>query len=228
MIILYQFPTSPFAEKVRRILHFKGLAFDIVNVPRAEVQRFSHISASGKFPAIDHDGAAVQDSTAIAHHIEQHFPDPPLIPQGSRDAALAHVIEDWADESLYFYELVMRLGWRHNAVHAAPAFAATMPGLSNEEVLERLGQGVEAITRPQGLGRKTPEEIVADVHRHLLSLDAMLRGHEWLVGSALSLADIAVTSQLRALLGAEEVVRIAETLPAVTDWEERVSRLAPP
>lgn len=228
MITLYQFPTSPFCEKIRRALNFKRLGFSIVDVPRADVGRFSHVSPIGKFPAIDDDGTAVHDSSDILLYLERTTPHPPLFPTNPRDAALAHIVEDWADESLYFYELIMRLGWEHNAVRALPAFAATMPGLSNEDILARLAAGVDAITRPQGLGRKSRDEIVTDARRHMHALDAMLKDAEWLVGDALSIADIAVVSQLRALLGATEIVAIVDDLPRIRAWEERVDRIAPP
>ncbi|PKP98372.1 MAG: hypothetical protein CVT74_11215 [Alphaproteobacteria bacterium HGW-Alphaproteobacteria-13] len=227
MITLYQFPTSPFCEKIRRILHFKRIAFSIVDVPRVAVADYASVSPNGKFPAIDHDGQAVQDSTDIAHYIERHFPTPPLIPEDPREAALCHVIEDWADESLYFYELVMRLGWESNAVRSVPAFARTMPGLSDEEVLSRLLLGVRAITQPQGLGRKAEAEIVADVERHIAALNAMLEGRDWLAGSRISLADIAVTSQIQALRGAQEATAIIDSFPRIGKWEERVAGLAP-
>lgn len=35
MITLYQFATSPFTEKVRRALNYKGLAFTVHEVERA-------------------------------------------------------------------------------------------------------------------------------------------------------------------------------------------------
>lgn len=228
MITLYQFATSPFCEKIRRILHFKGLSYAIVDVPRSAVADHATVSPNGKFPAIDDGGHAVQDSTDIAHHLERRFPDPALIPADPREAALCHIIEDWADESLYFYELVMRLGWEGNAIRAVPAFAPTMPGLPDDEVLSRLLLGARAITGPQGLGRKTEMDIIADVGRHIAALDAMLVGRDWLAGSRISLADIAVASQLRALDGAREAAEIVDRFPVVRQWEERVARLAPP
>ena len=119
MITLYQFATSPLCEKVRRILHYKGLDFEIHDVPRNEGAKYERVSPTGKFPAIDDDGTPVWDSTDIAHHIEAKHPTPALIPSDPREAAMVHVIEDWADESLYFYEITMRVAWEHNAVKVA-------------------------------------------------------------------------------------------------------------
>ena len=161
MITLYQFATSPFTEKVRRALAFKGLAYDIHEVDRAAVPagQYVHISPTGKFPAIDHDGQGVWDSTDIVLHLDRAFPDPPLIPMISRDAALAHVLEDWADESLYFYEMTMRLAWAHNLDPSLDEFSAGMPGVPREHLKTAILEGVGALTKAQGLGRKPPAQV---------------------------------------------------------------------
>lgn len=100
MITLYQFSTSPFAEKVRRALNYKGLDFEIREVGRAKVAQgdYGHVSPTGKFPAIQDGDTAVWDSTDILYHLEAAHGGPSLIPAVARDAALAHAIEEWADE----------------------------------------------------------------------------------------------------------------------------------
>ena len=100
MITLYQFATSPFAEKVRRALHYKGLDFEIHEVARPRVAEgdYRDVSPTGKFPAIRDGDTAVSDSTDIVHHLDAAHGGPSLIPSDARDAALAHAIEEWADE----------------------------------------------------------------------------------------------------------------------------------
>ena len=79
----------------------------------------------------------------------------------------------------------------------------------------------------QGLGKKPRENVVRDAERHFAALDGMLDGNDWLLGDALSVADIAVAPQIRALLYAEEVVPIVEARPRVGKWLERVDEVAP-
>ena len=43
------------------------------------------------------------------------------------------MIEEWADESLYFYEMTMRLTWG-NLEAALDEFAATMPGVPKDNL----------------------------------------------------------------------------------------------
>ncbi|WP_337185264.1 glutathione S-transferase family protein [Phenylobacterium sp.] len=227
MITLYQFATSPFCEKVRRILNFKGAPFTLVEVDRTKVAVYARVSPAGKFPAIEHDGEAVWDSTNIAHHLERAFPDPPLIPADRRAAALTHVFEDWADESLYFYEIVMRLSWEQNIDRVLPEFAAGMPGVPADALRARLLEAAKAGAAVQGLGRKREAEVVEDARRHIEALEGLLKGSDWLVGDRPGLADIAVTCQVRAMAYAREAEALLAAAPRVRAWLDRVDGVAP-
>lgn len=234
MITLYQLATSPFTEKVRRALNYKGIAFDVHEVDRAKARegRYGDVSPTGKFPAIVDDGEPVWDSTDIIHHLEAKGQGPSLVPSDSREAALAHAIEEWADESLYFYEMTMRLSWEHNLEAALDEFTETMPGVPKTRVKQLILKSVGQLTQAQGVGRKPREQVVADIHRHLGALNALLDGRDWLVGDSLSYADLAVIAQLNALLYAEEAQAAIVALEAsgndnVTGWMDRVDAAAP-
>ena len=227
MITLYQFATSPLCEKVRRILNYKQLPFEIHEVPRAKAAEYERVSPTGKFPAIDDDGTAVWDSTDIAHHLEAKAPERPLIPSDSRDAALVHVIEDWADESLYFYEMTMRIAWEHNAPRVVEEFVKTMPGLTAEVALPMVTKAAQELTRTQGLGRKPQEQVVRDLERHIAALEGLIGNGDWLVGDGVSLADIAVLVELNALEYAQEASERFAASPALQAWRHRVTEIAP-
>ncbi len=228
-ITIYQFETSPFTEKVRRALNYKGLAFDVHDVDRMKARSggYSEVSQSGKFPAIVHDGNAVLDSTDIIYYLEGVSPEPALVPASPRDRALAHAIEEWADESLYFYEMTMRLTWENNLDAALDEFAKTMPGVPKPQLREIIRSVTTEIVTAQGVGRKSCEHVVSDVERHFAALENLLEGRDWLVGDALSLADLAVIGQLNALLYAEEARAAAEGKQAITDWMSRLDEVAP-
>jgi glutathione S-transferase len=229
MIKLYQFATSPFTEKVARALNYKGLAFEPIEVARAKVPAgdYAHVSPTGKFPAIEDDGTAIWDSTDIIHHLDAKYPEKTATPADARDAALAHAIEEWADESLYFYEMTMRLAWEHNLEAGLEEFAKTMPGVPPEKLKPMIMNAVDKLTKAQGVGRKPQEQVVADVERHFGALDAMLEGREWLVGDCLSYADLAVISQVNALLYAVEAQQALTKTKNVQAWMGRVDQVAP-
>ena len=228
MITLYQFATSPFAEKVRRAMNYKGLDFEIHEVSRAKVAEgdYKQVSPTGKFPAIQDGDAVVWDSTDIVYHLEAAHGGPPLIPSDARDAAFAHAIEEWADESLYFYEMTMRLTWEHNLDAALEEFAKTLPGVPKPQLRTLIVQTTTQLTQAQGVGRKPRSQVVADVERHIRALDALLDRREWLVGDALSIADLAVIAQVNALRYAQEAEAVLDRTGCVADWMDRVDQVA--
>lgn len=227
MITLYQFSTSPLCEKARRILNYKQLPFEIHEVPRAKVADYAHVSPTGKFPALEEDGEPVWDSTDIAYHLETAHPKYPLIPSDARDAAIVHVIEDWADESLYFYEMTMRLAWEHNAKTVVEEFVKTLPGMTAQQALPIVTKNAQELAATQGLGRKPREQVVSDLERHFAALDGFLGAGDFLVGDAITLADIAVLCQVNALVWAQEAKERFDASPAITAWHARVSEIAP-
>ena len=162
MITLYQFATSPFTEKVRRALNYKGIAFDTHEVARARVPEgdYQDVSPTGKFPAMRSGDDVTWDSTDILYRLEADHPEHPIVPTDPRDAALAHVIEEWADESLYFYEMTVRLTWEHNLDAALDEFAESLPHVPREQLRPLIVQGASQLTQAQGVGRKPREQVV--------------------------------------------------------------------
>jgi glutathione S-transferase len=225
MIVLHQFEISPFCDKVRRILHTKRVAYRVHEIPLSrsfvEIGRMNRI---GKLPVLEVDGRRLADSTEIAHQLEERFPDPPLLPRDPRDRALCHVLEDWADESLYFYEMTLRFTWPHNAERWIPELAKYDPAWFRTLARYLLPLTLRRVTRGQGIGRKPREMLLGDLDRHLDAVDGLLGDGSWLVGGALSLADVAVFAQVFCIGGAAEGARAIAARPRVAAWLERVDR----
>lgn len=228
MITLYQFKTSPLCEKVRRLLNYKGIAFDIHEVDRTAVGELKHISPFGKFPALQDDDTPVCDSTDIVYYLEEKFPERSLVPEDPRLKAQMHIVEDWADESLYFYEVTMRLSWESNLRVILDKIMETMPAtLTREQVLSLMLSGSQQLVAAQGLGRKTREQIIADVERHIAAIATSVGEEGWMVGEAISLADLSVIAEVRCLLDAAEAREIIKAYPQVSAWMARVDEVAP-
>ncbi|MGI9326331.1 MAG: glutathione S-transferase family protein [Pseudomonadales bacterium] len=230
MIMLYQFATSPFTEKVRRALNYLQIPFDVHEVARAKVPEgtYQEVSPTGKFPAIRDGDDVIWDSTDIIYHVNNKASNgKSLVPASGRDAALAHALEEWADESLYFYEMTMRLTWAHNLESALDEFAESMPGVPRDNLKNLIQKSVTQMTQAQGVGRKPREQVLNDVERHFTALEQLLEGREWLVGDDLSFADLAVISQVNAMLYASEARASIENKSSVLAWLERVDQIAP-
>ena len=226
---LHQFQISPFAAKVRRALHYKGLAFDAINYAAADMGRIRKtVSQSGKLPVLEHHDRRIVDSTNILRYLEQTFPERPLLPNNPADRARIHFIEDWADESFFVYDLIMR-GWSNNVDWLLRDVLSHDTGAMRWLFQRVLPRVLRKNTVSQGLGRKTPEEVCADVEAHMDALVDLLSEGDWLVGDALSLADIAVASMCTVIERAEEAAAMMQARPVIQSWRERVDeRTFPP
>lgn len=225
MIELYQFEISPYCDKVRRILHVKGLPYTAHNVSmQAAVTQRTKVNRTGKLPAIRDDGNAVGDSTDIALYLEEKYPQPPLLPQDPQLRAMALILEDWADESLYFYELYLRFTVSRNADKWVPILTANDSDLVQRASRFVIPRHMKGILAKQGLGRKSYAQVVADMERHADTVEDMLDGRDWLVGDKLSLADIAVFAQWFCIRGAVEGEKAVDAHPHLAKWMERVDQ----
>jgi glutathione S-transferase len=222
VIKLYQFEISPFCDKVRRILHFKQVPYETseVNLQQA-VTQIGKVNSTGKVPAIEDDEFPVTDSTNIAYYLENKFPTPPLIPEDPALRAAMHILEDWADESLYFYEMYLRFTVPRNAKRWIPVLCANDSELIARAARFVIPRHMQSILDKQGLGLKSKAQILEDLNRHCDAIDHTIKG-DWLVGDAITLADIAVFSQLYCIHGTDEGNEAIEARPRVYEWMRRV------
>jgi glutathione S-transferase len=230
--VLYQFgrgegqdSASAFCSKAHRLLTAKGLDYRPHTVTNPlELRRLN--PGSGKVPVLSHDGTLVSDSTRIARFLEERHPTPPLWPTDPAARAQATLLEDWADESLYWYVVYLR--WQVDAnfrpfaqrtFRFAPApIRPLVTRFARRQALRQL--------HGQGLGRLAPAVVLEQLAGHL-DLLAELTGHAdrpWLVGDALSVADIAVFAMVQGLHspGLPESRALVAARPGLVSWARRV------
>lgn len=223
MIVLYQFPISPFCDKIRRVLHFKKVPYRVHDVPLLQsMTLLPRVNPIGKVPCIDDGGRVVADSTDIARYLEERYPAPALVPSSPRERALCHMLEDWADESLYFYEVRMRLTIPHNARRTIGWLTLAEPRpiqMAAQLIVPRITKDIAA---KQGIGRKPVAMVIEEARRHVEALSDFLGEGSFLVGDSLSLADISVFAQMFCIRGTDEGGELVEARPAVARWMDRV------
>lgn len=195
-IVLHQWEVSPFCGKVRRILAHKGLGFTTVDYNGLKGRKAAGLSGPGTLPVIDYDGQRVQDSTDIALFLEAKHPDPPLFPKDPVARARAHFWEDWADESLYWFEVYLRFAYPEVRTKAVALLSAGRPGFERALLGSVLKGRFKKKLAAHGIGKLPPAKVEEKFREHLDQLDAVLASQPWLVGEARTIADIAVQSQL--------------------------------
>jgi glutathione S-transferase len=101
---LYQFLGSPYCAKARKILEFKGIEFETVEVDYLERKELLVASGQLMVPAVTLEGGeTIVDSAKIAIRLEELYPEPSIFPPGWRGLhlALADYIDVQLEDSLY-------------------------------------------------------------------------------------------------------------------------------
>jgi glutathione S-transferase len=222
MITIYQFEVSPFCDKVRRVCRYKNIPFTVQEVSLLGAGKYS---AAKKLPVIDDGDVRIEDSTQIMQYLEEMQPEPALFPDDPAQRALCHILEDWADESLYYYDIALHFSFPENAKrraghllqHEKPWFRALF-GPIVPIMLRKVGES-------QGAGRRPRETILNDIDLHVGSIARLLGDQEFLLPSGLSAADISVFVQLDAIKVAELGAGIIDRYPVIQAWMSRVDDL---
>ena len=230
---LHQFRHSAFCEKVRLILAAKGLEVSLVEVtPGVGQLEVFRLSGQRQVPVLVDGDAVIADSTAIALHLEEAHPTPPLLPAEPLARARVLLLEDWADTAL-------AAGCRRSLLQAAAADPVLRSALLPEATPGPLRQLVGVL--PGSVMAPVSEAIVEalapcearQLQRSLEQLCRLIDGRPYLEGERLSLADLAVVAQLSLLsfpaccgapLAGRGVAGIADNpvLAPLFSWRDRI------
>ncbi len=221
-IILHQWEISPFCGKVRRILKFKNLPFSTREYNGLLMARASGLSPAGKLPVLEYDGELIQDSSVIAQFLESKHPEPALLPRSGMSAHLVHIFEDWADESLYWYEVYFRFMFKEAAEKSVALLQEGRPAYEKPLLLAAALPLMKHKLKQQGLGRYPAEQVTQQFIAHLQHLEGILGEQAWLVGEDCTMADIAVGSQLAEVYRTSHLHATFERFPALLAWLQRL------
>jgi hypothetical protein len=97
-LILHHYWESPYAEKIRRIFGFKGLAWKSAIIPMVAPKPDLTALTGGyrKTPVLQIGADIYCDTELIARVLERLYPEPTLHPEGTR--ALDHILMNWGQE----------------------------------------------------------------------------------------------------------------------------------
>jgi glutathione S-transferase len=221
-ISLYGSRISPFVEKVARALALKKLEFRQVDLKSpGDLKRWNPVTR--KMPVLEFDGERVYDSTFILRRLDEIQPDPPLFSDDPSVAAAQRMLEDWSDESLYWY--VMALRWsRKNETATIRQILPTVPALLRPLAGMIVSRQIGSMPRVQGLGRLPEDVLVREAGLRLDDLVAQLGPRPFFFADRVSAADLAVYGELRTALSGPtpEFDALISERPALADHMKRV------
>lgn len=136
MILLYDHPLSPYAQKVKIALDEKGIAYEtripdgigVGGVPDA----FAEASPRLEVPALIDGDTCLFDSTIILEYIEDKWPEPALLPERPVERAKQRAIEDMLDTQ--FEAIIWGLGELHWFKRGAGELAERMEVAAADQI----------------------------------------------------------------------------------------------
>jgi glutathione S-transferase len=188
---------SPFVEKVVRALAIKGIDFE--EVPPRGLRDFSRWNPqTKKMPVLELKGERTYDSTFILRRLDELVPEPPLIARDATTAARQRHLEDWSDESLYWYGMALR--WTaHNAPATTAQILAGLPTAVRAIASLVLPRQIRATTVAQGLGRLPEQVLLRELGHRLDDLAVILGDKPFFYADRPSVADLAIHGQFHML-----------------------------
>jgi glutathione S-transferase/RNA polymerase-associated protein len=187
MIVLYEHPLSPYAQKNKIALREKGIEFEARlpvalgsgalpdngfrdSSPRGEVPALVHQDREGGARDLERDDVRIFDSTIILEYLEDRFPKPALLPAAAAERARVRMLEEVMDTH---YEPI---NW----------------GLSE----------IRYFGRAQGkLAEQIEAQAAEQVQRFFSWLETELQGRTWFNGESFGWGDLSVVPYLNGSLG---------------------------
>lgn len=210
-LILHHYPTSPFAEKVRLILGFKGLDWSGVEIPRI-MPKPDVIALTGgyrKTPILQIGADIYCDSALIADVLEGHAATPSLYPKNF--SAAARTLAQWADSMLFWTAIPFAL---------QPAGLAHMFAGTSQEEIKAFGDDRAAFRA--GVPRMRGADADGAMRVYLSRLSDILAGDPFLFGASPSIADFSVYHCLWFVMRAGPMGKIFEGYPTVREFVLRM------
>jgi len=144
-MILYHFPTSPFARRVRLALALKGLSAELRDA-RAEAghrEAVERLNPQHTVPVLIDGERVFTDSNAICQYLERKVPTPKLVPPGI-EGAEAFELSALCDGVI---SGLSNLGMRYFGLHKDAHFPEVKARLGGrvQRALDALGARVEGV-----------------------------------------------------------------------------------
>ena len=214
-LILHHYPSSPFSEKTRLMLGFKGLAWRSVFIPsvmpKPDVQALT--GGYRRTPLLQIGADVYCDTALIADVLERWVPTPALFPEPLK--GVSRLVAQWADSSLFW----AAMGHNLSPKGAAAMFAGQPPGVAQAFAADRGAMST-------GMQRLRPGDATAAYRSYLRRLAHMLHDQPYLLGDAPCIADFAAYHPLWfSRVVNPGMAGVLDATPGVLAWMDRMAAI---
>ena len=220
-LVLYHGWRSSASRRVRLALAEKGLAYEgrIVDMIKGDQHspEYLAMNPNGVVPTLLHDDQVLYESSVICEYLDEVFPEPPLRPRDAYARAVMRNFVRWIDEQCLPKLIVFN--WSVSMQPVASRWSA-------DELAQRLARIPSAERREawtRVARRPYTDDEKADAMRGLLRLldkmsELLAKSRcDWLIGNALSIADIAAAPFVMRI-GELNAAALAGAAPVAAWW----------
>jgi glutathione S-transferase len=215
-LILHHYPTSPFAEKARLMLGFKGLSWRSVVISPIMPKPDLTLLTGGyrKTPVLQVGADIYCDTAIIARRLEQEKALPAFFPEGQEFTVASFAA--WADSVMFLHAVSLAL----QPASAAERFAKLPPDGIQAFMSDR-----KALFTGGNVMRVTLEQAKHQWPTIMARLELQLeRNGDFLFGEP-SLADLALAHPLWFVKQGSFTAPLVDEYPAISAWFQRVEGL---
>ncbi|TDV69871.1 glutathione S-transferase family protein [Pseudomonas sp. LP_7_YM] len=213
-LILHHYPTSPFAEKARLMLGFKGLSWRSVVIPSILPKPDLTALTGGyrKTPVLQVGADIYCDSALIARRLEAEKSSPSFYPEGQEFTSAG--LASWADSVLFLHAVSLVF----QPASLAVRFAKVPPDAAKAFVADRSAffEGGSATRLPLELAQHQWPTLMSRLQTQLE------RNGDFLLGVP-SIADFSAAHTLWFLKQTPVTAPYVDDYPAVLAWYQRLS-----
>lgn len=223
MIEIFGPTVSPFVVKVLAAADYKRLAY--THQEHVSIRELSKLNPGiGKVPVVRFEGEVVYDSMLILRRFDQVQPSPALVSEDATTAAWQRMLEDWSDESFYWYNQALRWSPK-NEQRTIAQNSRFVPALVRPFAKPLLRRLVGKQSQAQGLGRLPYDMLLAEFGERLDDLAALLGTQTFFFSDRPSVADFAIYGVFSTGCSESVTPEFPEQVskrPALVDWRTRV------
>lgn len=213
-LILHHYWQSPFAEKARLLLGFKGLAWRSVIIPRM-LPKPELVALTGgyrKTPVLQVGADIYCDTALIARRLDAEKAVPALFPEGQE--AVVAAFAAWADAVVFQHAVAL--------IFQPEIMGPRLASLPAEQAQAFLDDR-KALFSGGSLTRVTPEQARQQLPTLLARLEIQLQRSQgdYLFGAP-SVADIALAHNFWFLKSTPQLATLIDERPEIAAWYARV------
>jgi glutathione S-transferase len=208
-INLYQYPISPFSEKVRRVLTYKKLKWHPIDCHYEDKTNLLAVTKGAwtRVPVLEWDGEVVYNSADIIKWLDRKMPANRVLPDDAR--GLIEIVDHWADNTFFM-----------------PILFLTIPDL-----LDSVGDVKLKANREKLIGMTTAQmrerhaPMKEQLASHLRMIDDQLAGKDFFLGSSFTMADASLYHPLFFFALNPSNFAMVNDYKNVNRWYERIRDL---